>query len=364
MTVPIDMRISNLTDWFNRRNSRPLLGFYIGSQYPLHRYPGSKKHLPDGLVSPDDVVVEDYLEDTERLYQTYEEYGGDLVYDASPFFGLPYVEASLGCTVIADHNAGSTHTQPPAGFGENHVIPAFDPENPWVRKAVEFISPLVELSKGRYPVGVTLMRGVSDLLSALYGGTDFIMRMYEAPEEVETVVGELTEYWIAFGRHLLQHVPSFNGGTGSFFYSVWTPGRTIWLQEDAAALLSPDLYEKFILPCDQKIAHAFEHSVMHLHPARFVPVSYLVNTDISVIELHIDKGGPTAEELYPTHSLALEHKPLVVWGDISRDDFEFMLAHLPSRGLLMNVVVSSIDEARWFQERLSDTYAMEDRQVP
>ncbi len=360
MIAPLEARIANLTSWFNRRNSRPLLGFYIGSQYPLHRYPGSQKHLPDGVVSPGDVVVADYLEDTERLFQTYEEYGGDLVYDASPFFGLPYVEASLGCTVIADHHAGSTHTQPPTGFSENHVIPAFDPDNPWVRKMVEFIPPLVELSNGRYPVGVTLMRGISDLLSALYGGTEFIMQMYEAPEEMARVVGELTDYWIAFGKHLLSHVPSFHGGTGSFFYSVWTPGRTIWLQEDAAALLSPDLYEQFILPCDRKIADAFEHSVMHLHPARFVPVSYLVNTNISVIELHIDQGGPTAEQLYPTHTLALEHKPLVVWGDITKDDFEFMLDHLPAKGLLINVAVSSIEEARWFQDRLADNYPMED----
>ena len=57
---------------------------------------------------------------------------------------------------------------------------------------------------------------------------------------VHAVVKKLTDFWIAFGRSLLDHLPLFHGGTGSLMWGLWCPGKMIWLQEDAAALLSPD----------------------------------------------------------------------------------------------------------------------------
>ena len=294
-------RISLLTQWFSRRNERPVLGFFLDSMYPLHRYLGSRRHLSDGLVQPGDIFVEDYLEDCDRLFKLHEDAGGDLVWSASPFFGMPWVEASLGCGVVADFTTGSTRSLPPLGFESSRQIPSFSEANPWVEKLLEFIPKLNAHSQGRYPVGVTLMRGISDLLSALYGGEGFVLRMMEDPDDITASVQRLTDYWIQFGRCLLNKVPFFLGGTGSFFYSLWTPGKTIWLQEDAAALLSPDLYEKFILPADVRIARAFEHTVIHLHPARFIPVDYLLETTVDVIELHFDKGGPSAQQLLDVH---------------------------------------------------------------
>lgn len=351
MKIPLDERIERLTKWFHRQNDRPLLGFSLGSQYPLHRFPGCRKNLPQGPALPEHVVVEDYLDDADRMHEAYEECGGDLIWAASPFVGIPWVEASLGCGVIADHETGSSRSEPPPGFADNVVVPQFDPDNPWVRKMVSFIPALVERSAGRYPVAGTLMRGVSDLLSALYGGEEFLFRMLESPEEVKAVCLALTEYWIEFGRHLYGQVPTFRGGTGAFYYAVWCPGQTVWLQEDAAALLSPDLYEQYIYPCDCRIAEAFEHTVMHMHPAKFIPVDWLVKSPISVLELHMDQGGPTAEDLFETHKKILVDKPLIVWGDCSDADVDWIMRKLPHQGLCVNVSVDSPAKARALWER-------------
>ena len=156
---------------------------------------------------------------------------------------------------------------------------------------LEFIPRLCEHSRARYPVGVTLMRGISDLLAALYGGERFVLQMIEEPREVHDTVERLTDYWIRFGEVPPCQHPPFHGEP-VFFYSLWTPGATIWLQEDAAALLSPDLYREFILPADELIGSSFDTTVVHLHPSRFLPVNDLLGTRASVIEIHIDKGGP------------------------------------------------------------------------
>jgi hypothetical protein len=343
--IPLADRIELLGRWFRKENARPLLGFFLDSMYPLHRYRGASRHLRNGTVTPGDIVVGDFAEDWERLYALHEEAGGDLIWSASPFFGLPWVEASLGCEVIADFTTGSTRSLPPRDFGGSKDIPQFSESNPWVQKLLEFIPSEVAASRGRYPVGVTLMRGISDLLAALYGSERFLFRMMEEPADVHAAVEKLTDYWIRFGKCLLDHVPSFHGGTGAFFYSLWTPGQCIWLQEDAAALLSPDLYGEFIFPADAHIAAAFDHTVIHLHPARFIPVDFLVDTAIDVIELHFDRGGPAAPQLAPFHRKILERKPLFVFGDLSRGDLDFMLEHLPWNGLAIDMAVSSADEA-------------------
>ena len=296
--------------------------------------------------------MEQFLDDTDRLYQMHEEAGGDFVFSGAPFLGLPWIEASLGCGVVADHNSGSTRSTPPEGFAANPVTPTFSEDNPWVAKMLEFIPALQTRSAGRYPVGVTLMRGISDLLSALYGAQDFVFRMNDEPEEVRRVISQLTEYWIAFGRSLLAHLPPFHGGTGAFFYSLWCPGETIWLQEDAIALLSPALYEQFILPADLRIAQCFENAIIHLHPTRFIPSRQLISSNLAAIELHSDHDGPRAETLEQHYRTVLGSKPLLIWGDLTDADLDFIFSRLPHHGLAVNVVVASRKEARVIWDRV------------
>ena len=344
MTIPLNERIERLKKWYSRENERPLVGFFYDSQYPLHRYHCENK-LPAGKICPEDIRVEDFLDESDRLYQAYEVIGGDLIWSAAPFWGIPWLEASLGCKVFANHNTGSTYTVSNENFSHNCVLPKFSETNQSVAKLLEFIPALEERSNHRYPVGMTLLRGISDLLSALYGGEKFLFRMMEAPDEIHSIVTQLTDYWISFGKCLLDHLPMFHGGTGSFFYGVWCPGKTIWFQEDAAALLSPSLFEQFIFPAVVKITESFDNSVIHLHPSQFIPTDYLLKTNVNVIELHRDIGGPTAEELRPHHEAILSEQPLIIWGDLTNEDLEYILKNLSYKGLAIIIVIKEMAQA-------------------
>jgi hypothetical protein len=356
MIIPLEQRVAGLHRWFERRNERPLIGFTLGSYYPLRRYPKGVRHLPSGPICADDIHVAEFLDDGDALYDLHEEAGGDLIWSSAPFLGIPWLEAALGCGVIADHGTGSSRSTPPPWFARHPRIPEFSASNPWVEKLLEFIPVLEERSAGRYPVGATLMRGISDLLSALYGGADFVMKMHDDPQEIQAMIDGLTEFWIAFGRCMLDRLPLFHGGTGCYMYSQWCPGKTIWLQEDAVALLSPSLFDRYILPADHKIAAAFEHVAIHLHPTRYIPSQRLSESAIAVVELHIDFDGPRAKALAPHHLTTLKTKPLLVWGDVQASDLEFMLAELPSQGLAINLIVSSPEEAHRLWERAMELW--------
>ena len=76
MKIPLSERLERLARWFERQNDRALLGFIMDSQYPLHRYRGARG-LPNGQIQPEDIVVADYLGDSDRLYELHENAGAE-----------------------------------------------------------------------------------------------------------------------------------------------------------------------------------------------------------------------------------------------------------------------------------------------
>jgi len=326
-----------------RANERPLVGFFVGSYYPFHRYPAAKA-LPQGLFTPNDLDALAFARDCLDLYTLHTQCPGDLMWTATAFWGVPWVEAALGCAVEADHLTGSARSHPVDAPWP--IVPTFSKKNPWVAKCLEMLQVVAEHAKERFPVGTTLMRGISDALAALLGFERMVFAMLDKPSRVHELARRIADFWIAFGHAQLDVIPRYGGGYGSFFYNLWAPGRCIWLQEDASTLLSPELFEEFILPYDREIASSFEYCFLHLHPGHYIPYRPLLDSDLAVIELHIDKGGPSAADLLPIYQEIQARKPLYVWGDIREEDLVVLLNNLEPQGLAIEVVVESPQEAR------------------
>jgi len=346
MSFSIQTRVNNFTQYYNLNNSRPLLGFFLESEYPVERYPTSQK-LPDNTpLAPNDFISEDYLADYDRLFDLHEQAGGDFIWSASPFWGIPWLEAALGCEIYKCSQTASLHNKQHITFSQSPIVSDFDVSNPWVAKALEFTKVIAGHSNSRYPLATPRFRGIADLLAALYGNEVFIFKFKESPKEIKEVCERLTDFWINFAKAILDEIPLFHGGVGSFYYNMWAPADSVWHQEDAAALLSPSIYEEFILPCDIRIAESFNGCFMHMHPTGFYPYKQLLETPMTCLELHIDAGGPDAEELYSVHKQILEKKPLLIWGRIPEKDLDWIFGKLPHQGLAVNVAVDSVDQAK------------------
>lgn len=342
----IGQRVELFKKFYKKENNRPLLGFFKGSEYPLHRYPSMKNLPEDRALVPGDFPVDSFIEDSERLFKAHEECGGDFIWSASAYWGIPWLEAVLGCPIFASQSSGSIYSEPPSSFNGPDSILSFDANNPWLQLMETYLNRLAEKSAGRWPIGTTRMRGISDLLSALYGGTETIFKMMESPEEIEEVSSKLTDFWLQFAQFQLDFIPEFYNGIGSFYYNAWAPKGTVWCQEDAVALLSPELYFGFIEGCVRKITDKLTATIMHEHSNGYVPVDSYLTMKFNAMELHIDEGGPNAEELYETHQKILAEKPLIIWGDIPENDMNWIFSRLPPQGLSVITVVESPEEAK------------------
>jgi len=341
----IEQRVENFKRYYAFENARPLVGFFMESEYPVDRYKASQTLPEDRPLKPEDFICNDYLPDCERLFNVHEAAGGDFIWSASPFWGIPWLEACLGCEIYTLAESGSLHAEKHKTFSLDPVVPKFDPSEPWTKKAIEFIKLIAEHSNNRYPIATPRLRGIADLLAALYGNEMFIFKLMEDPDHIKKVCEDLTDYWIAFAKHLLKYIPLFHGGVGSFYYNMWAPADSIWHQEDATALLSPDLYRKFIEPCDYRIADSFAGCFMHMHPTDYYPYKELLNSDMTCLELHIDAGGPAAQQLFEVHKEILNKKPLLIWGQIQEKDLNWIFNNLPSPGLAVNIAVDNNKQA-------------------
>jgi hypothetical protein len=130
----------------------------------------------------------------------------------------------------------------------------------------------------------------------------------------------------------------------------------VWHQEDASALLSPKLFEEFIKPYDKQIVDSLQGCIMHMHPGGFTPIEEMIDIGMDAIELHVDQGGKKARELNHLHLQILKDKPLLIWGQLSDDDLNYIFSELPYEGLAINVMVDSPDKAQQIWNRYMKQY--------
>ena len=329
-----------------QRTDRPLLACSVG-YFVSDIYPTVMAEVNDGLIKPEDIRLDSFLADCERLYEIYNEIDADFPYCASPFFGIPWMEAIMGCQIKSS----------PTSFWAEACVDDWETwywqrstlDNPWTEKLLELTKALVNHSAGRYQVAVTLMRGPSDILAAMRGAGQLPIDLFDRPEVMARAAKMCADAFIevaAAQHNLLPDSPDgyFGGATGEI---VWTPDKVIWLQEDAVGILSPQLYRSFFLPVDKYIADAFPYCAFHLHGTTLWAVDELLDIpQIDVIQLGLEGDQPeVVEEIFKAFEKVLTKKPLVLtqsyddglWSHLERE-----LTEMTPNGLTIQVQVPDV----------------------
>jgi len=332
--------------WNMDRTDRPLIGFTIGDYFPSRRYQAAQKLL--GCIrplNPEDIEPAAFLNDYERLFEFSRTVAQDCFYVAEPFTGLPWMEAVFGCAIRAGEDSfwADQALDDLAGFPNDIDLE----NNPWYLKYMEFSQALAELAQGRFMVGQPILRGPTDVLSALLGHQQTVLDMCYRPEKARQCLETIGRVFKRFMIAQQEIIPDFHGGRGIGFYYLWAPGNVIWLQEDACALLSPKLYADLVAPVDSHVLAAQNYNLFHLHPASFFIIDQLIDMNsLKVIQINKDVGGPTVEEMLPVFKKVLAKKRLVVWGEFDDDEIAMLLDQLPAQGLMLHLVAPDVGAAQ------------------
>jgi hypothetical protein len=347
MDLSTQEKIARHMRFWNREDTgRVLVSVTVAGDFFFSRHYEAARHLlvPGTVITPDMLDVDTFMADYERMYQESLEVEQDGFWVGTPFTGIPWMEAMLGCEIVAMEN--SFVSRPTGATVETQGAVRLQHGHPWLEKFLEFTRALVTLSAGRFPVGEPIMRGPSDMLGALLGQEAMVYAILEHPEKCAALLHHVTEAFLQVMRQHNDLIEDFHGGRSMGFYNVWTPGPCIWYQEDLSALLSPTLFKHMLRPCGEMICAGYDYTAIHLHPSSFFIVDELLQIDkLRAIEVNKDVGGPSVPEMMSLLQKIAERKNLILWGDLTEDDLACIQQHLPTSGVYLHIVAESVSRA-------------------
>jgi len=140
----------------------------------------------------------------------------------------------------------------------------FDPENRWWKLTEATVRAHVKRADGRYFAACPDLAENLDILSALRGPQTAMMDMIERPDWVRAKLAEINAvFFDAYQRiHDIIRLPDGSSCFGAF--ALWGPGKTVKVQCDAAAMISPKMFAEFVVPPLVEQCAWLDHSMFHL----------------------------------------------------------------------------------------------------
>lgn len=326
---------------------RALIGPWPYGYYPAEQFPrGAKQWCDNAIVRPQELFLAAFADDYECLYKWYCEHASDSDFGfiGSPYWGMPWLEAIMGCPVTAT----ATNCRAGRCLASLDDADDFSPDldaNPWFAALVRFTTELVKQSAGRFPVCPPLLRGPGDAAAAMLGEMDYITSFYDQPDRIRTLLHRCAQVRTSVLRQLDEQIPPWQGvhAVGGYPSTVWSQRSVAYHQEDSAAVLNPSIFRAFLLPALKLGCDAAEVNFIHLHSACLYPIDILLQDDsFDILEINVDHRGmgpPVCKLIDTFRKIQAAGRPLVLWGEFSNEDWELIHTLLSPTGLSLQPII-------------------------
>jgi len=149
------------------------------------------------------------------------------------------------------------------GMPLKDIKPEFDPENPWWVAVREITRACVAKFGKDATFGFTDLGGNMDIAASLRDTQNLLMDCLDDPGEVDRICKDVTKCWLKFYDELHAIISPAGRGTTPWA-PIWSPGRTYMLQSDFCYMISPEHFERWVLPDLAECCASLDHSFYHL----------------------------------------------------------------------------------------------------
>lgn len=241
--------------WWAGELDRPLVTAVVHD-------PGT--HPPDGddfvtrfpLDMPAEVIV-DYFE--QQLTTVH--YYGDAYPKYWVNFGAGIVAAFLGAGL--EYNTGTTWFHPLNVQSLSEIKLAYNPANVWWQRVQAVTRAAIERWHGRVVVAYTDLGGNLDILASLRGTENLLIDCVEQPDEIIRLVNEITPLWLHYFNELEAMIPPTQRGRAAWA-PPWSPSRGYMLQCDFSYMISPHMFERYVMPDLVASCEALDYPFYHM----------------------------------------------------------------------------------------------------
>lgn len=185
-----------------------------------------------------------------------------------------------------------------------------------------------------------------DIIASLRGAERMLFDLLEHPKEVKKLISIVSDIFINKYDKLYDLVKNRQD-----FFLGWLPvyseGKNYPIQCDFSAMISPKMFEEFIVSDLVKISKHLDKSIYHLDgPDAVRHLDIILDIkDIDAIQWAPGKGSPSAVHWIPMlKKIQKKKKALVVYAENPKE-VERLLEELEPEGLLISTKANSEEEA-------------------
>ena len=208
----------------------------------------------------------DFAEAVARweAHATHIYYAGDAIPYIEPSFGPDQFGAFLGAELQRSLSAyNATSWAVPYVKDWNDDLPIhLDAENNWWKKMLQFMSVAGKASEGKFLVGMLDLHSNMDALASIREPQDLCMDLMDFPDLIHRAMKEVRALY-PFVYQSLYESGNMKGRGSIGWCSFYSPGRFAMMQCDFAIMLSPKIFNEFILPALIEEADYLDHSIYH-----------------------------------------------------------------------------------------------------
>lgn len=222
------------------------------------------------------------------------------------------------------------------------------PDNAWWKLTREVASLAVEKGAGKFFVGMPDMGGPMDIAASLRGTNNLLSDLMENPESVKKLTSQILELWFHYYDNLYQIIHAKMKGVSSWM-GIWSPKRWYPIQCDFSAMISPKMFEEFVIPDLEKQCRYLDHTIYHLDgPEQITHLDLLLDIpELDGIQWSPGAANPPvgSSKWFPLYRRIQKRNKLLVLLGIARGDIELLLSEISPYGLLLSVNCDS-EEAK------------------
>ena len=263
--------------------------------------------------------VDEVLDYHQKLLESARFYG-DAWPKWIPYLGAGIVSGFLGGKVEprAEQHTVWFEADEPVPVEDLHFV--YDANNIWWQRVLNLTRAAVERWGNRVSVAHTDLGGILDILASFRTATQLLYDLYDIPDEVTRLTGEIRVLWLRYYDELHCIIKKTGRGTTNWG-PILSPGRTYMHQCDFCYMISPRMFEQFVLPdlaaCFEQLDHAFYHldgkgQIPHLDmllsleslagiqwipgagqpaPSKWLPLLKRIRDGGKLCQLFVSKGG-------------------------------------------------------------------------
>lgn len=294
------------------------------------------------LHQPEKAVEEFERSCKERFF------GGEAFPNLWVNLGPGITAAYIGCTPSIEERTVWFEAGENKSWDEILKI-TFNSDNEWWQITKNAMTKAAESGKDKFFTGITDLNALLNILGSLRGTQQLLMDLVDHPQEVKAACSIIEEIWFICYDELINITRQYMHGCSTWM-GIWFPGRGSDVQCDFSAMISPEMFEEFVLPGLQKQCQGLDHSVYHWDgPGQIPHLDMLLDIpELDGIQWVPGAGneGVGSPKWFPLYKRIQDRGKLLVLQGMAKEEIETVLKELSPEGLLISTSCDTEEEAK------------------